>query len=59
MCVAFMSMHLGFSCVQKTFKIRLGADQILLRIFQLLLEYTLLLLRCKSISWNVLQSCTM
>jgi hypothetical protein len=27
-----MLMHLGFSCVQKAFKIRLGADQILLRI---------------------------
>jgi hypothetical protein len=36
-----MSMHLGFSCVQKAFKTRLGADQILLRIFQLFLEFIL------------------
>jgi hypothetical protein len=27
-------MHLGFSCVQKAFKTRLGADQNLLRIFR-------------------------
>jgi hypothetical protein len=36
-----MSMHLGFSCVQKAFKIRLGADQILLRIFHLFMEFIL------------------
>jgi hypothetical protein len=36
-----MSMHLGFSCVQKAFKIRLSADQILPRIFQLFLEFIL------------------
>jgi hypothetical protein len=36
-----MSMHLGFSCEQNTFKIRLGADQILLRIFYLFREFIL------------------
>jgi hypothetical protein len=36
-----MLMHLGFSCVQKAFKIRLGADQILVRIFHLFLEFIL------------------
>jgi hypothetical protein len=39
--VAFMSMHLGFSCVQKASKTRLGADQNLLRIFRLFLEFIL------------------
>jgi hypothetical protein len=39
--VAFMSMHLGFSCMQKAFKTRLGVDQILLRIFQFFLEFIL------------------
>jgi hypothetical protein len=39
--VAFMSMHLGFSCVQKAFKTCLGADQKLLRIFRLFLEFIL------------------
>jgi hypothetical protein len=39
--VAFMSMHLGFSCVQKAFKTRLGADQKLLRNFRLFLEFIL------------------
>jgi hypothetical protein len=33
--VAVMLMHLGFSCMQKAFKTRLGADQKLLRIFWL------------------------
>jgi hypothetical protein len=39
--VAFMSIHLGFSCVQKAFKIRFGADKILLRIFHLFLKFIL------------------
>jgi hypothetical protein len=39
--VAFMSMHLGFSCVQKAFKRCLGAHQKLLRIFRLFLEFIL------------------
>jgi hypothetical protein len=39
--VAFMSMHLGFSCMQKAFKTRLGADQKLLRIFWLFMEFIL------------------
>jgi hypothetical protein len=36
-----MSRHLGFSCMQKAFKIHLGADQILPRIIQLFLEFIL------------------
>jgi hypothetical protein len=40
--VAFMSMHLGFSCMQRAFKIRLGAVQILPRIFQTFLEFILI-----------------
>jgi hypothetical protein len=36
-----MSMHLGFPCMQMAFKTRLGADQNLLRIFRLLLEFIL------------------
>jgi hypothetical protein len=41
MSVAFMSMHLGFSCMQKAFKTHLGVDQKLLRIFRLFLEFIL------------------
>jgi hypothetical protein len=36
-----MLVHLGVCCVQKAFKTRLGADQNLLRIFQLFLEFIL------------------
>jgi hypothetical protein len=36
-----MSMHLDFSCMQKSFKTRLRADQKLLRIFRLFLEFIL------------------
>jgi hypothetical protein len=37
--VAFVSMHLGFSCMQKAFKIRISADQILLRFFYIFLTF--------------------
>jgi hypothetical protein len=36
-----MSMHLGFSCVQKAFKTHLDSDQNLLRIFRFFLEFIL------------------
>jgi hypothetical protein len=34
-------MHFGFSCMKKAFETRLGADQNLLRIFQLFLKFIL------------------
>jgi hypothetical protein len=42
--VAFMSMHLGASRVQKVSKMRLGAVQTLLRIFRIFLELILIFL---------------